>query len=56
LVRVIRWTYYSSGQVYFSGTTPSTGQTYTTGDTIGVFVEFEKSVVHFYKNGKSSTT
>jgi len=50
------WTYYSSGQVYNSSTTPSTGQTYTTGDTVGVFVEFDKNIVHFFKNGKSSTT
>lgn len=50
------WTYYSSGQVYNSSSTPATGQAYGNGDTVGVFVEFDKNTLHFFKNGKSSTS
>jgi len=46
------WTYYSAGQIYHAGgTLPSVGQAYGTGDVIGCFMDFEKNVLTFYKNG-----
>jgi len=50
------WTYYSPGQLYHNSGTPQTGQSYTTGDRIGVAVDFESSQFMFYKNDQLSIT
>jgi len=50
------WTYYSSGQVYNSSSTPATGQAYSTGDKIGVKYDFTKNLLIFYKNGTQVAT
>jgi len=50
------WTYYSAGQIYHSGMTPSTGQTYAVGDRIGCLYDFELGKLSFYKNGKPSVS
>lgn len=43
------WTY--NGQVYLEGTPVSYGASFTTGDTIGVLVNFNTGQLRFYKNG-----
>jgi len=49
------WTYYSAGQIYHSSSTlTSQGPAYGTGDVIGCFMDYEKNVLTFYKNGVES--
>ncbi len=51
-----RWAYYSSGQIYHANNTPAYGQAYSSGDTIGLLMDFEEKKLMFYRNSVLTAT
>lgn len=45
------WGYYVTGQLFYNNAVVSTVATYTTGDIIGVVLDFTAGTLDFYKNG-----
>ncbi len=51
-----RWAYYSSGQIYHANNTPAYGQAYSSGDIIGLLMDFEEKKLMFYRNSVLTAT
>ena len=46
-----RWSYYSQGSIYHAGGNPTSGATYSSGDRVGVQLDYDTKELLFYKNG-----